>query len=153
MRGVNIYQDALGTNVPPDPSQIGPNPSLEFDSYMTGGMNTVAPSTPGLMLVVYGGAVDLGDTALTFSTTKIDAAWGSAETTLPSGNLMLARITLSDNAHGTFKYRIGFDNGTPYSIYMLEGVIVDGVMSVPEPSTITLLLCGLAGLALLRRRR
>ena len=151
----DIYQDSLGTNNPPDASLIGANPSLEFDSYMTGGYDTdyLTPS-PGLVPFVLGGAGDIGGgMSLTFNTTEIDAAWISLEETHAVGDLMLARVTLSDDAMGTFKYQISYSDGEPNSIYMLGGVIVNGVMLVPEPGSISFLLCGLLSLICWRRRK
>ncbi len=123
----DIYQDLLGTNNPPDASLIGANPSLEFDTYMTGGTDTLAPSTTGPSPSVFGGAVDLGGAIpLEFDVDGINATWATSLATNPSGNLMLGRFTLSDDAQGTFKFRLGVGEGG--AVFYYGGVIVDGAM-------------------------
>ena len=133
----SVYQDAAGGDAPPNPLNFGAFPTLEYDSYMTGGTDSEAPSTTGLVPTVVGGAVDLGGgIPLTFDTSGVDATWGSSEVTNPSGELMLGRVTLSDNAQGTYKFRIGLDDSG--AVFYLGGVIVDGAMvltgSVPAPA-------------------
>ena len=128
----DIYQNTgVGSgDVPPDPVNFVANPALEFDSYMTGGYDTdVATGTlPELM----GGAVDIGGAILlTFDTSEIDATWGSTLATKPWGDLMLGRITLSDDAQGTFKFRIGL--GDSGATFYLDGWIVDGAMLLLAP--------------------
>ena len=102
---------------------------------MTGGYDTDAST--GTTPSVYGGAVDLpgGLMPLTFDTTGIDATWASSLETNPSGELMLGRFTLSDDAQGTFKFRIGLDDSG--AAFYLGGVIVDGEMLfLPLPPSI-----------------
>ncbi|MDC0935719.1 hypothetical protein OAS39_05495 [Pirellulales bacterium] len=122
-----IYQDAVGTDAPPNPALFGANPTLEFDSYMTGGTDSVPPSTTGTSPEVAGGAVDIaGDIPLSFNAALIDAFWGTSEATNPSGNLMLGRFTLSDDSQGTFRFRVGLDNVGP--AFYFGGAIVNGKM-------------------------
>ena len=121
------YQDAAGTDTPPNPALFGSNPTLEFDSYMTGGADSSPPSTTGTLPMVAGGAVDIGGgIPVTFDTERIDAFWGSSEATNPSGNLTLGRVTLSDDSQGTFKFRVGLDDSGP--AFYFGGAIVDGEM-------------------------
>ena len=61
----------------------------------------------------------------------IDATWVSSPATKPSGDLVLGRIKLSDDAQGTFKFRVGLDNSE--ATFYLGGVIVDGVMLLMAP--------------------
>jgi hypothetical protein len=123
----DIYQDPAGTDAPPNPANFGSNPTLEYDSYMTGGTDSEAPSTTGPLPSVIGGAVDIGGgTAATFDTSLIDVTWASSLATNPAGDLMLVRVTLSTNAQGTFKYRLGVDNLEP--IIFLDGLVVGGAM-------------------------
>ena len=132
LTGGNIYQDPAGSDTPPDPADFTTTPTLEFDSYMTGGTDSELPSTTGPLPLVLGGAVDFGGgVGPTFDTSEIDATWASSLATNPSGELMLGRFTLSDDAQGTFKFRIGLDNSG--AISYLEGVIVDGAMLLTAP--------------------
>ena len=134
----SVYQDAAGSEAPPNPTNFGTFPSLEYDSYMTGGTDSEAPSTTGPAPDVLGGAVDLGGAIpVTFDTTGVDASWVSSEATNPSGELMLGRITLSDGAQGTYQFRIDLkESGVTFFV---GGVIVDGAMMMagfPAPSEI-----------------
>ena len=127
----SVYQNT-GTgsgNAPPDPANFATNPDLQYDSYMTGGTDSASPSTIGLAPFVLGNACDIdGSTPepVAFDTAGIDAAWVSMEDTPPAGDLMLGRVTLTDDAQGTFKFRIGF--GVSGEIFYLGGAIVDGEM-------------------------
>ena len=38
-----VYQDGAGSNAPPDPNMFVATPSLQYDSYMTGGTDSEAP--------------------------------------------------------------------------------------------------------------
>ncbi len=127
----NIYQDGVGTDAPPNPALFGTNPTLQYDSYMTGGTDSEAPSTTGTLPSLIGGAVDIGGAiAATFDMSSIDATWITSLATNPSGELMLGRITLSDDACGTYKIRIGLEDGG--ASFFLGGTIVDGVMGTME---------------------
>ena len=123
----NIYQDPAGSNNPPNPAAIGT--TLEFDSYMAGGYDTTGGAA-GTSPTVMGGAVDIGgDIPLKFGTFVIDATWGSSLDPKPSGDLMLARVTLSDNAQGTYSYQIGVHGNAPASF--VGGFILNGAMMEP----------------------
>ncbi len=128
----SIYQDGAGSDYPPNPSLFSGTPSLEYDSYMTGGTDSETPDVIGPTPSVLGGALNLdGGVLSTFaangaSGTVIDATWASLEMPLPSGdNLMLGRVTLTNDAQGYYSYRVD----TEYSSRgILGGLIVDGVM-------------------------
>ncbi len=130
LTGGDIYQDDNGSDAPPDPADFGTYPALEYDSYMTGGTDSVAPSTIGPAPDVLGGAVDIGGAIpATFDTSLIDASWVSSLATNPSGNLMLGRVTLSDDAQGIYSYRVDVDGQLPSSFE--GGFIVNGAMTEP----------------------
>ena len=138
----NIYQDAgeindvFGNDIPPAETAVGT--SLEYDSYMTGGYDTTAAAAGTTPLVV-GNAYELSgagpSSTAEFSTSAIDATWVSSLIPTPSGEFMLARVTLSDDAVGTYKFRVGLRNGGEAFFY--GGEIAAGVMgglpTQPEP--------------------
>ena len=110
----SIYQNAAGDDSPPPTSAVG---GLQYDSYMTGGFDTdyVTP-TAGAVLFVIENAYEIDESIYTpgpavFESNPqlIDATWISMEDADQVGNLMLSRITLSDDAQGTFKFRIVLD--------------------------------------------
>ena len=144
----HIYQDSMGSNNPPDPGFFGFVPTLEFDTYITGGKNGAEKIDPSII----GGAVDLGGApGVTIDSALIDAAWTTSAATNPVGQLMLGQFTLSSDAMGTFAYRLGVKNEDP--IIETRGVVEGGVMTVvPEPTTIVMLLCGALGLLAFRRK-
>ncbi|TWT66932.1 hypothetical protein Pla123a_43610 [Posidoniimonas polymericola] len=123
-----IYQDADGSEVPPDPAEFGARPSLQFDSYLTGGFDSKPPSYRGNLPVPVGGAIDVGGaSAFTFDNENLNATWVTEEPSNLVGDLSLARVTLTDDAQGWFRYRLGMSGGFKDAVYA-EGMIVDGVM-------------------------
>ena len=100
----SFYQHPYGTVGPPEAGMISLFPELEFDTYLTGG---TPDSDPGGLTC--GGAVDLGGTPgvgnCQFDESEIDVAWYRMQTLLV-GDLMVARLTLSSDASGSWKLRI-----------------------------------------------
>jgi FG-GAP-like repeat len=89
-----IYQDAFGG---PNPQTIvypGATPAVAFDT----GVGGDAPS-----ISIVGGAGDLGGDNLQFDETELDVSWFNSRTT-DTGTFSIARITLSDDAVGTWSY-------------------------------------------------
>ena len=95
-------------------------------------------------------AVDMGETEVIFNDDKLALVWFTAAMD-DIGTLALARITLADTANGTWQFvATAAPQGGP-SVEVLDGIVVDGVMYIPEPATLSLLT--LASLALMRRKR
>ena len=142
----SVYHDTLFgghfTTNPPTPDQITFQPTLEFETYLTSGENVDTS-----IASISGGAVDLGGQITeTFDETGIVIGW-STNATDDIGDLMLARITLSDDANGTWKVRVSNLNDGPI---LPLGPVVNGRL-VPEPATIMVLAFG--ALAVLGGRR
>ena len=141
-----IYQHWLADTNPqaPDPSApwpISEMPSLSCDSYVSNGV-------PGES-VNFTGAVDLGGpVSAIFTEDELSIAWYT-EATDDIGTLALAQVTLADTATGTWAFMASAGpTANPIKVEV-NGPIVDGHM-VPEPTT--LLLLGLGGMAVIRRR-
>ena len=135
----SIYQDALGDTDPrpPNPAFFTIAPSLEFDTYlMPDWPDAWVPENPP-----WSG---------TFDVDAIDVSW---HTGLQDeiGELALARLTLAGTATGTWSFMAtAAPAGSGPMVEVPAGVIENGVMYIPEPTT--LLLLGMGGLAVIRRR-
>lgn len=113
----SFYQDGFGGDVAM-PWFFTLFPSLEFDTYMTGG---------SLGVGVHGAGGDTGGIAYQFDTQRIDASWRGNEAGL-TGQTTIARITLTDDAQGRWSLAL-FQKDDDYR-YDITGTIVDGVMLV-----------------------
>ena len=89
-----IYQDPSGSSVALNPLIYTIVPSLEFDTFLGGGV--ALPS-------IAGAAGDLGGDALQFDAGELDVSWFNVGAN-DIGTLGIARITLSDDAAGTWSY-------------------------------------------------
>ena len=143
----SVYQTPGAGQWYPQPGVYQYVPALEFDTWMC----TLTGGVPSSEVE----AGDLGGDAFSWSTSHLDAAWYNTASTDIGTDLLNARITLSDDANGTWKYIAWGNKADPndvnYPEYKyLEGTIVDGYM-VPEPVTIGMLMLG--GLGVLARRR
>lgn len=69
---------------------------------------------------------------------------------VPAWNGTGAQFAFTPDAQGVWAFKVSAKGSDPV-IY--QGMVVDGYMSaIPEPGTIALLLCGLVGLCVLRRK-
>ncbi len=162
-----IYQHPLGGDGPPDSSRIGANPLLIWDTFVSGGEATdhsvaFTSSISCGGLTDYDGAPrqsDANAVALLYYTTDTDDI----------GELLMARITLDENATGSWLFMawtveggaevpsvdvtgdFTFDDdfGENNPSYYLTGFISQGV--IPEPATLCLISLGAA--FLLKRKR
>jgi len=100
----SFYQHPYGGLGPPESGVISHFPELEFDTYLTGG---TPDDDPGGRTCC--GAADLGGTPglgyCQFDESEIDVTWYRMQTPLV-GDLMVARLTLSSDASGSWKLRI-----------------------------------------------
>ncbi len=78
----------------------------------------------------------LGQDGPTFGSDFIMAAWapGTGIAITDEANFLTARITLTENAIGTWRYFGSVSAGDPGRVFG-GGVVINGVMIIPEPST------------------
>lgn len=137
----SVYQHPSGTDGPPDLALIGITPELECDSF-------VAPQD-GL---VFGGAVNLGGpTAAVFGPDEISIAWapGVGVDIVDGSDFLVAQITLTDDAQGRWSF-FSAVNGDPSPLLLLDLVVTNGRMAIPEPAISMLLAVGVTLLPRLR---
>ena len=130
------YQNASGSDGAPSSAFINFVPELEFDTYVgiiddgTAGIVSHSPFFPG---------------PLSLDAPQINVGiWWNTDTG-DLGPAQIAMITLSPDAAGTWELITSFAGGQLQS----SGVVVNGAI-IPEP--VSLVLFGLGGLAMLRRR-
>ena len=123
-----IYQDVSGNALAPNPGLFAFAPSLEFDTAVGG--DTASSS-------VAGAAGDLGGDVYQFDATELDVTWFNVGAT-DTGTFSIARITLSDDAVGTWSYRAINTNGDQAndSDAFTDGeLIADAPPPPPPPAT------------------
>jgi hypothetical protein len=113
-----LYQDRYGSDLTPSEALIDAHPTVEYDTYLSANGRENATLT-------IGGAVDLGGSAgLTMNETSIDAAWfGTSDTDI--GDVLLSRVTISDDAVGIWSLLVSDVGG---GSYLVSGTISKGVM-------------------------
>ena len=114
----SIYQDIYGGMQSPNPILFDVFPSLAYDTYISSGTlaetcNTFPPA-------------GLGGTQSVFDEGLLSIAWGTTNTD-EIGDLALARITLADNATGTWDFQVTAAPA-PGPKLITSGRIVDGVI-------------------------
>ncbi len=92
----SIYQDAAGSATTPNAGLFGTFPTLEYDTYVSANGGT--PS-------IAGGAGDVGGDAYQFDTVELDISWFDT-TGADTGTITIGRITLSDDAVGTWSLKL-----------------------------------------------
>ena len=152
-----IYQDpSFDSATAPLPGLVSAFPVVAFDSFFAQG--SLTDSGPFGNPNVGGGAVNLGgNSTASISASTINQAWNPAggQVIVNQANFVTARITLSNDATGTFSY-LASDG----QVSIVGGAISNGVMTaVPEPGAAqfmsTALLVGIvvqARRSLVRRR-
>jgi len=105
----SIYQDPFGSNTPPSGAFYDLAPFVEFDTFVAigGRRHDGNPPLASYPVLVVGGAVDLQPgSALKFDTEGLNIAWAPGTgIDVPSGtDYFTARITLSNDARGRFRY-------------------------------------------------
>ena len=116
LTGGTIYQDISGGATPPTAAVIAGTPSLEFDTFVSGG-GTVDGTVPSFAGPVVMDAEEIDVTFFTTSTADI-------------GTLELARITLSDDATGSFQFTYYTAGTGPATALTVSGTITNGVMTI-----------------------
>jgi len=114
----SFYQDGFGSSVAPNLNFFSLFPSLEFDTYMTGGT---------LGIGVHGAGGGAGGSAYQFDTQRLDASWTPNADGL-YGQAVIARISLTDDSQGRWSLAL-FQENDDYR-YDLTGPIVNGVMQL-----------------------
>lgn len=119
----SIYQDANGDIEAPNPALFGTFPSLEFDTYLDAGGNSV---------FVAGDAGDVGGDVFQFDTSEVDALWFDVAGG-DTGTLTLGRFTLTDDAVGTWSLRVLNIAGDEFTD---SGSFDNGNLGTPDPQVI-----------------
>ena len=140
----DIYQDDLGRFDPqsPNPVFFGAVPSLEFDTYVSNGVLGEA--------VIYLSDMPPYPDNYVFDRNAIWIQWSTGDLD-DIGELAVARVTLADDATGTWSFTVIVGLPGDPDVTITGGSVADGVMIIPEPTTLSLL--GLGGLLLGRGRR
>ncbi len=112
-----IYQHELGSNTAPNQAVVDVVPALGFDTSVGGDVSNVS---------VAGGAGDLGGGALQFDDSVLSISWFNASAG-DTGTFAIARITLSDDAVGTWSYYTFSGDATG------SGTIESGVLQITAP--------------------
>lgn len=132
-----IYQDASGSNGPPSSTDIATAPTLEWDTFISTGL-AIDGSMPSVLSSVdplYGGMANIFDEdAITLE------YYSSATNNI--GELLLARVTLMDDAEGTWRYIAWtIDGGPEVPVVDISGTFNNG--TIPEPTSLMILSVGL----------
>ena len=131
----SIYQDAVGSAIPPNAAFIPVFPTLAFDTFVAQGSPTAGgpdgDPSPG------GGAVDLGGApGAVFTSSQINQAWNPAGgvTITDRSDFLAARLTLSTQVNSSFS-ALASSGGSPF---LIHGSIVDGVLRFEQKVTFSI---------------
>ena len=117
----SIYQDPVGGATSPNPALFDTFPTLVYDTYVAADGNTA---------VIAGGAGDVYGDVYQFDTVELDVSWFSTATD-EIGTINLGRITLSDDAVGTWSLKLRNDAGETF--FSLDNAFTDGELASPPP--------------------
>ncbi len=129
----SIYQDGFGTQTAPNGALIPVFPTVEYDTFVTMGGAVQAASQA---VLVVGGAVDLqAGAALKFDTAGLNIAWAPGTGVDINGGVgfLTSRITLSNDAQGSFQYFGSTSAGTGEPL-VVQGSVVDGAIQFGMPN-------------------
>ena len=115
----SIYQDPNGSNTEPNSALFGIAPTLEFDSYV---------AANGHNVLIAGGAGDVYGDTLQFDESQLDISWLDTATD-DTGTINLARITLSDDAAGTWSLKLTNAGGETF--FSLNNAFTNGELAEP----------------------
>jgi hypothetical protein len=146
----SIYQNPLGGTGPPIAALFLADPTVEWDTFLSNGGAT-AETTIGNF--GFGGSqfpcpncFPIEDR---FTEELIDQTWFPAHDNeiVDQTGFMVARVTLSGDATGTFQYLGGPNNVIGVAGFPPEGIVSRPIRNgfiIPEPTTVALLAVGLA---------
>jgi FG-GAP-like repeat len=117
----SIYQDANGGDTAPSAALFGAFPTLEFDTYVAANGNSVN---------LIGAAGDVGGDAYQFDTEQLDLTWIDLSTD-DTGTINIGRVTLSDDAVGTWSLKLVNADGETYTT--LSNAFTNGGLAPPPP--------------------
>lgn len=99
-----IYQDPVGSSLPPNELWFDYFPTVEFDTFV--GLGGATAETSASSVIVAGGAVNLGGSSATqFDASVLNITWApqGAMPVFDPSEFFVARVTLSDDAHARVK--------------------------------------------------
>lgn len=142
-----IFQNVAGTDTSPNTSLFATKPGLIYDTYVAGGdPGGLQADQPARNVIAPVGAADLsGNAEKTFSGQTLDVTWFRFNKQDIGPDRLLARVTLSDDATGTFQMlassaatpgddRLLPPTYDPELLAIRDGVIAQGVLSAPSPT-------------------
>jgi hypothetical protein len=143
-----IFQDTFfgaPNDNPPASGQIAFQASLAYDTFISDGQLVDRTKTGAISTVANGQA-----TPVLQSTDLIDLGWFTTNTD-DLGAMTLARVTIAAGATGTWSFQAFDASSASEAAWVGSGTIEDGMLVIPEPATMLVMIGG--GLGFLARRR